>query len=525
MKTTFFKFLIAAAGLAFTSARATTFNLETATVADINAAIDAGALTSEKLVQLYLARIDAYDKKGPKVNAVITLNPQALEQARALDAERKAKGRRSPLHGIPIVIKDLIDLSGFPTTAGFKPFGAPIALKDAGVVARLKEAGVVIIAKVSTVNWFGRDGFTTTHPIGATLNPYNVKYSPGGSSNGPGVSMACYFATLAIGTDTGGSVQSPAAYCSVVGMVATQGLVTRTGIVPRGPTHDRAGPMGRSVYDISVLLSYMSGFDAEDLGTYEGLGHYPQANWTAQIAGQSLAGRRIGILRQMVSTDPKDAEAKQVFEQAVQDMRKAGALVVDPVLANVDLRSASSNQSDNVADYEIIPAGNVYLERLGPNRPYKTIEEMMEKVGKEKFLARYNKALGLPPPDKSPEFQAKYRTRIMVRKLIDSLIDQYDLDAVALVYRSTPPLADEPGGGGSGEGPTSANNLTSGTGLPGIIMPGGYAKENLPVGIQFVAKSFDDLKLLQVAYGYEQASQRRKTPEITPPLPGEKFDY
>src|SRR5882724_8184192 len=206
----------------------TPFDLSTATIADINAAIDAGALSSEKLVTLYLARLDAYDQKGPKINSVITLNHKVLEEAKTLDAERKSKGRRSPLHGIPVMIKDLIDVAGLPTTAGFKPFGAPVPPRDAGVVERLHKAGAIVLAKVATVNWFGK-GFDDTHPIGRTMNPYNFDYTPGMSSNGVGASMAAYFGTVGIGTDTGGSVQIPSSYCSLVGMVATQGMVTRTG--------------------------------------------------------------------------------------------------------------------------------------------------------------------------------------------------------------------------------------------------------------------------------------------------------
>src|SRR6202047_5504132 len=181
-----FSFLYPMRGFAQVPAKhATTFDLQTATVADINAAIDAGALSSEKLVRLYLHRIEAYDKKGPKINSVITLNPRALEEARALDVERKTKGRRSPLHGIPVVVKDLVDVAGLPTTAGFKPFGAPIPERDAAIVTRLKAAGAIILAKVSAENWFGPDGFGATHPIGATLTPYNVENSPGGASHGP----------------------------------------------------------------------------------------------------------------------------------------------------------------------------------------------------------------------------------------------------------------------------------------------------------------------------------------------------
>lgn len=500
------------------------FDLATATIADIQKAIDHGALSSEKLVELYLARIEAYDGKGPKINSVITLNPKAIEEARALDRERLETGRRSPLHGIPVVIKDLIDMVGLPTTAGFTPFGSPIPERDAGVVARVKAAGGIILAKVATVNWFGNDGFSTTHPIGATLNPYNSLYQPGGSSNGTGAAIAAYFATVGIGTDTGGSVQNPAAYCSLVGMVASQGLSSRTGIVPRGPTHDRAGPMTRSVYDNAVLLAAMSGWDAEDLDTYQGIGHFPKFEWVSQLTRTNLVGLRIGVLREMVSTAPEDAPARVLFERAVEDLRKGGAQIVDPVLTGIDIRHQSSGAVSSVASYEMISSGDVYLSRLGPNRPYKTMAEFIAKVGPEKFSERYVNGLTLPAPDQTEDFHARFRARKAVRELIEGLIDRHDLDAFVLLYRSTPPLANAPSGPAAPVVP-SLNNLTSTTGLPGIIMPGGYTSDNLPVGIQFVGKMFGDLKLLQVAHGYEQMSRRRKTPESTPPLPGESFEY
>ncbi len=513
------------AGLALlaATARAERFDLATATIADIQAAIDRGGLTSEKLVEMYLARIRAYDRAGPRINSVITLNPNALEDARRLDVERREKGRRSPMHGIPVVLKDLIDAEGLPTTAGFKPFGAPVPERDAALVARLRKAGAIILAKVATVNWFGRDGFGETHPIGATLNPYNAKFSPGGSSNGTGAAVACYFATVGVGTDTGGSVQNPSAYCSLVGMVASQGLVSRTGIVPRGPTHDRAGPMARNVYDATVLLGAMAGWDPEDLATYEGIGRFPKMEWADQLTVPHLRNRRIGVLREMVSPAPEDAPARELFERAVADLAAAGAQVIDPVLTGIDLRTQSSSAACSVAQYELISSGNVYLSRLGPNRPYRTMEEMIRRVGPEKFTERYVEALGLPAPDESEDFEARYRNRRIVRELIEDLIRRHDLDALVLLYRSTPPPADAPSGPGVVS--PSVNNLTSMTGLPGVIMPAGYTSENLPVGIQFVGRMFDDLKLLKIAYGYEQATRRRKPPEVTPPLPGEVIEY
>jgi Asp-tRNA(Asn)/Glu-tRNA(Gln) amidotransferase A subunit family amidase len=303
-------------------------------LADIQAAMDAGALTSEKLVQLYLNRIEAYDKKGPKINSMITINPKALDEARELDAERRAKGPRSQLHGVPVVFKDLIDVAGLPTTAGFTPFGFPVPLRDATIVARLRRAGVVMLGKANTANWFGRDD--STHPTGGPpLNPYNVMHSPGATSNGPGAAMATYFASLAVGTDTSASVQHPAANCSVVGFVGTQGMVSRAGIIPRGATQDRPGPMARSVYDVAAMFSIMAGWDAEDLITFRSMDRFPEGDWSKQLSADDIKGKRIGVLREMIYEGPAHEEGRAIFERALEDMHAAGAYVIDPVLTGI----------------------------------------------------------------------------------------------------------------------------------------------------------------------------------------------
>jgi Asp-tRNA(Asn)/Glu-tRNA(Gln) amidotransferase A subunit family amidase len=326
---------------------------------------------------------------------------------------------------------------------------------------------------------------------------------------------------VGLGTDTGGSVQIPSSYNSLVGMVATQGLVSRAGIVPRGPTQDRAGPMARSVYDAATLLSVIAGWDVEDLGTVAGLGHFPQGDWAASLGKPSLEGKRIGVLREMFSTGPKDAEVTALFDQALADMKKGGALILDPVLTGTNLRDATSSAvSGTTHPYELIPAANAYLERLGPNRPFKKIEDMFKAAGLDKIHDRYIRAMTLPSPDKSPDYLARFALKDALRDSVTELMRKFDLDAVVLPYRSLPPPA-----GSETSAPDDTNTLTSTTGLPAVIMPGGYTKDNLPVGIQFVSKPFDDLVLLQVAQGYEQASKRRKSPAITPALAGEKFSY
>lgn len=536
------RFLLASASLAFApfalSAAPKTFELSTATLAEINEAFDAGALTSEKLLGLYLKRIEAYDKAGPKLNAVITLNPKALDEARALDAERKAKGPRSPLHGVPIVLKDLIDVAGLPTTAGFKPFGAPVPLRDSFIVAKMRAAGAIILAKVSTTNWFGI-GFEDTHPIGESLNPYNLELSPGGSSNGSGVAMGAYFATLAVGTDTSVSVQSPSSNCSVVGMVGTYGMVSRAGIVPRGATQDRAGPMGRSVYDVAALFSVMAGWDAEDMTTFAAMGHHPQDDWSQHLRTASLKGKRLGVLREMIPAGAEFDEPRAIFEQAVADLREAGAYVVDPILTgNPNIATDTGQGRGRTAEYEKFAFTDAYLARLGTAAPFKNTAEMIAKVGKEKFGNSMIMAAELGAPDKSPDYLARYAARQMYIDLIAELQDRYKLDGFVQPFTLVVPRRDSAraatastasGGrrtsGSYGDRP-GVNNLTSTTGLPAVVVPGGYTpSQNFPIAIQFLGKANSDLEVIKLAHAYEQATKRRKAPPTAPALPGETFTY
>jgi Asp-tRNA(Asn)/Glu-tRNA(Gln) amidotransferase A subunit family amidase len=498
---------------------AKTFDLQTATLADIQAAMDAGALTSEKLVQLYLNRIAAYDQKGPKLNAMITVNPKALDEARALDAERRAKGPRSQLHGVPVVFKDLIDVAGLPTTAGFAPFGAPVPLRDATIVERLRAAGAVMLGKANTANWFGRDD--STHPTGGPpLNPYNVLHSPGATSNGPGVALAAWLSQLGVGTDTSASVQHPAANSSVVGFVATQGMLSRAGIIPRGATQDRAGPMARSVYDVAAMFSVMAGWDAEDLITFRSMGHFPDSDWSKLLSADDIKGKRIGVLREMIYEGPNHEEGRAIFQQALEDMRKAGAYVIDPILTGIDLKRETLGDINRTAEYEKTPFTDLYLRRLGPAAKFHSVKEMIQTVGEDKFSRGMVTGLELPPPDESADYLARYRARGMFIELINNTMDKFALDALALPYRTYPPeRVDGP------RPDESTNNLTSHTGLPSVIVPGGYTKDNLPIGIQIFGKHNTDLLVLKIAHGYEQATKRRKAPALTPPLPGERFDY
>jgi Asp-tRNA(Asn)/Glu-tRNA(Gln) amidotransferase A subunit family amidase len=303
-------------------------------------------------------------------------------------------------------------------------------------------------------------------------------------------------------------------------MVATQGLVSRSGIVPRGATQDRAGPMGRNVSDIATLLTYMEGWDAEDLMTTRGLDHFAKDNLAMLLTTPNLKGRRIGVLRDMIPSGPQHAEGIALFDRALDDMRKAGAQIVDPAPTGLDLRSLVTAAAGRTAEYEKLYIQNAYLERLGPNRPYKTIQEMIQKVGPAKFDKAMIDALTLEPPAQSADYAARVRNKEMVKQVVIDLVDKYQLDAVVYPYSTLPPPRWDATGSGNG-----GNSLASNSGLPSIVMPAGYTNDGLPIALEIIGKPFEDAKLLQVAYGYEQTSKRRKSPPTTPALAGEHFTY
>src|SRR5712692_3317542 len=313
----------AALGLALAPALARTLDLDSATVADVNAAFDAGSLTAEKLVQLCLARIAAYDRKGPSLHAVITLNPKALETARALDAERRTNGRRSPLHGIPVVLKDNYDTFDMPTTGGSVLLEGWIPPKDAFVVRKLRDAGAIILAKVNMSEF--ASGGTHSSLGGQSLNPHDLARTPSGSSGGTGVAIAAGYAMLGMGTDTGGSIRGPSTSNGIVGLKPTHGLLSRSGIIPLALSFDTGGPMARSVYDVAVGLGVMTGVDPADAATQKSEGKF-ERDYTQYLKADSLRGARIGIARDFLGAD---SDVDWIVEAALDAMRRAGATVVD----------------------------------------------------------------------------------------------------------------------------------------------------------------------------------------------------
>jgi Asp-tRNA(Asn)/Glu-tRNA(Gln) amidotransferase A subunit family amidase len=508
-----------ARGLRAEPGRAAEFRLETATLEDINAAFDAGALTSERLTKMYLDRIAAYDKQGPKINAVITLQPKALELARELDKERKAKGPRSKLHGVPVVLKDLFDTVDLPTSAGFLPLKTSRPIHDATVVKRLRDAGAIVLAKVNMDDWFGvpPKGDQST-VLGQTRNPYNLALTPGGSSGGTGASLAAGFAQIGLGSETGVSIRNPTSNNSVVGLAPTRGLIPRTGQVMTSFTQERAGPMARSVYDVAALTDVVAGFDAEDLLTINSPGNTPTVSYTTFLDKKGLKGARVGVFRDLFRKGPMHAEGVALVEKAVKQMGDAGAVIVDGVSTGIDLIPLLEETRTNY--YEAQFSYDLYFRRLGPNAVIHDMDELIAKGGKlvkPSIVQGYAEFRSLMH---QPDFLARRASQEMIRQAVIDVMDKYKLDVLVHPFKSVPP---EPHGERQAE---KDNPLSSVTGLPALLVPAGYTtKENGPIAVEFLGRPFSEPTLFKIAYAYEQVSKNRKTPPTTPPLPGEQFKY
>lgn len=501
------------------TAKEVTFDLAYATIRDVQRAVAAGALSYERLVELYQARIEAFDQAGPQLNAVVAMNPHAVKQARALDEERAASGLRSPVHGIPVVIKDLIDCTELPTTGGFKPFGRIYPPRDSAVVARLREAGAIILASVNVSNWFG-NGYDETHIMGPSRNPYNADYGCSGSSSGTGAAMAAWFATVGLGTDTGSSVLGPSSACGLYGMIASEGMVSRAGVLPRGATQDRVGPMARSTADVTTLLGIISGWDAEDLSTSLAAGRYADETWIEQLDSRQLSAFRLGVIKEMIHEGPDHEAGLAIFEETVNRFASLGAFVLDPVLTGTDLKVNTLRAFGRTAEFEKLRIQNAYLKRLGDRFPWESMESFMHTVGLDKFSESMTVALTREPVETSPEFQARLTARRVMRQEVGRLIETRGLDALILPFRTIP--AQKIGAPYHEEG---SNNFASNAGLPTIVLPAGYTEGGLPINVQIIGKMGDDLKILTIAHLFEKGADVYRLPREVHRLKGEQFTY
>jgi amidase len=525
--------LVAICSIAFAAhASAATLDLETATILDLQKAYDAG-LTSEKVVNAYLKRIAAYDQKGPALNAIIAIHPKAIEMAKALDAERKAKGPRSLLHGVPIIVKDNFDTFDMPTTGGSKALKGSTPMYDAFTIKKLREAGAIILAK-SNLDEFARGGTGTSSLGGQTLNPYNLEKIPGGSSAGSGAAIAALFGQVGLGTETGSSIRNPSSKNNLVGFSPSEGLVSRQGIIPISITYDRGGPMARSVTDAAIVMSVMAGTDAADLFTLNSLGHAPTDNYLGALKKDGLKGKRIGVLRELFGKDPEDKPAVDLVNAAIKTLKDQGVTVIDPLHSGVELWDVL--RDTNVGNGEYKQAINAYFAARGSATTVKNLSELIASGG---YLGRlkknYEEANAIGEMTGNAEYIGKLKGRWQMRAHMMELMKHWQLDALVYPFETKPArtIADAAPNKGETTAPESernrvvgnGNRLSTVTGLPTIVVPVGFNTDGVSVSLEILGKLYDEKTVISIAYAYEQAAPHRKLPATTPLIGVEKITY
>ncbi|HJO37298.1 MAG: amidase family protein [Vicinamibacterales bacterium] len=516
----FLLFLSGAAGTGF----AQPVDVTTATLEEINRAFDAGTLTAEHLVSLYLARIAAFDKVGPTLNAVITLNPDALGRARALDAERRSQGPRSRLHGVPVVLKDNLDTADMPTTAGSSLLRGSLPPDDAFIVRKLREAGAIVLAKLNMSEF--ASGGAQSSLGGPMRNPHDLGRSPAGSSGGTGIAVAAAYAQFGLGTDTGGSVRMPSTANGIVGLKPTHGLMSRDGIIPLALTFDMAGPMARHVYDVAVALGVMAGVDPADDSTRKSEGQ-ARTDYAQYLDAGALGGARLGIARDFLG---QDADVDWIVEASLAAMRDAGTTVVDVRLPDW-LLDANNALYTTIRHREFRAQIPEYLATLTAGYP-ETLAALVERA--TRLTAPIDGAL--PNPGRwrlmereddsgelsDHEYEAVYTYGLpLIRTIVQGVLDANDLDA--LVYPTQPRRptrldadpAPTASGGPRRPSPIRFANLT---GFPDLVVPAGFTGNRLPVGVSFLGRPFSEPRLLALGYAFEQITQARRLPVHTPAL-------
>ncbi len=497
------------------------FELDEVTISDLQDAMKAGKMTSRSITEKYLARIDQIDKQGPAINAIIELNPDALSIADAMDQERRDKGPRGPLHGIPILIKDNIDTADkMMTTAGSLALLGSRASQDSMVAQKLRDAGAVILGKTNLSEWANiRSNHSTSGWSGRggqTKNPYALDRNPCGSSSGSGAAVSANLAAAAIGTETDGSIVCPSSTCGIAGIKPTVGLISRTGIIPISHTQDTAGPMCRTLRDAAIVLGALTGMDSADSATTESREH-SYTDYTQFLKEDGLRGARIGVVRR---TFGFNEDVDKVMEAALETMKKQGAILVDP--APIESAGKFGESEFTIFLYELKADLNAYLAKLGPNAPVKTLKEIIEfnEKNSAKEMTYFGQDTFLKSEEKGPLTTQEYidavaKARDLARKEgIDATMDKNNLDALVGPTGGPAWLTDHINGDSFGGGSSSTAAVA---GYPNITVPAGFI-HGLPVGISFFGRAWSEPVLLRVAYAFEQATKVRKAPGFAPTL-------
>jgi len=493
------------------------FELEEITISELQDGMKSGKFTARSLVEKYSARIDEVDKHGPAVNAVIEMNPEALAIADALDQERKSKGARGPLHGIPVLIKDNIATADrMMTTAGSLALVGSKPAKDSFVAQRLRAAGAVILGKTnlsewanirsshSTSGWSGRGGLTR--------NPYALDRNPCGSSSGTGAGISANLAAVGIGTETDGSIVCPSSLNGLAGIKPTVGLVSRANIIPISHSQDTAGPMCRTVRDAAILLGALTGVDADDAATAASAGK-SQTDYAQYCDPNGLKGARIGVARKYFGfSDAVDA----LMGQALDQMKKQGATLVDP--ADIETLGKFDDSEFMIFLYELKADLNAYLSRLQPGSPVRTLQDIIEfnERNRQKEMPYFGQDIFTKSEAKGALTEKEYTDALAKNHQlartegIDALMDKHQLDAIVAPTGGPAWLTDLITGDHFGGG---SSNAAAVAGYPNINVTAGFIL-GLPVGISFFGRAWSEPTLIKIAYSFEQASKARQAPKF-----------
>jgi amidase len=517
------EFLVAAAAAAATSASTPMAHAQAAdpieelTLADIGSAFADGRLTSLQLTQAYLARIDKLDRQGPGLHSVIETNPRALEIAAGLDAERKAKGSRGPLHGVPVLIKDNVETSDhMMSTAGSLALEGWYAPQDAPLVERLRAAGAVILGKSNLSEWAN---FRSTHSLsgwsgrgGQCRNPYATNRTPSGSSSGSAVAVSANLCAIAVGTETDGSIVSPASINGIVGLKPTVGLISRRGIVPISHSQDTAGPLTRTVRDAAVMLGIMSGLDAED-SAGSAVGDRFQSDYVRYVDPKGLSGARLGIARKFFADS---APLNAFLDSCIATLKSAGAVIVDP--ADLPLHGTTGAAEQEVMLYEFKADLNAYLHRLPPTFPVRSLAALIRfnEAHRDTEMPLFDQELLHQAAAKGPLTEKAYKdARAACLKAtrsngIDAVLAEHKLDAMVSLTSGPAWLIDTVNGDSDTGGCSSPAAVA---GYPHITVPAGLYR-GVPVGLSFFGAAFSEPKLIKLGSGFEAVAHARTPPRF-----------
>lgn len=489
------------------------FELLEASLADLQAALTSGQVTSEQLVAMYQARIAAYDSNGPKLNSISVVNPRALDEARALDAERRAGKVRGPLHGLPMLVKDNYETADLQTAGGSKALAGYVPGRDAFLVKKLRAAGVILLGKTN-MDEFGLGISGQGSLYGQVRNPYALDRSPGGSSAGSAVAVAANLGAAALGSDTCGSIRMPAAHNALVGLRGTQGLFSRTGIIPLGHTQDMGAPIARHVADLAVMMDAMLGYDPADGQTADAVTRTP-ASYVPALDAQALRGARIGLVTSLFGTDPENAETTAVIRKAADQMRARGAEVVEVAIDDIEaLIRPDRFRGFMVPAYEVKFDLAAYFAALPRKPPAGTIDELLAAGPPALATFWLNTAKGLESLEAKEYTDALLRRNTLRQRLLVAMAN-HGVDALAFpTYRLKPGLLTD-------KQKAASNNcqVGSNSGLPSISVPAGWTADNLPIGLELLGRAWTEPRLLALAYSYEQATRHRRPPATAPALP------